>query len=89
MSVKSINHLNHIHIALKSLSRTLGQEWATLGTRTELGTRELLSGTWARPRKRDLPPFKVSVSLIWFVNNPLFNLTLMCFWCHMATNRAV
>jgi len=24
-----------------------------------------------------------------FVNNPLFNLTLMCFWCHMATNRAV
>jgi len=23
------------------------------------------------------------------LNNPLFNLTLMCFWCHMAANRAV
>jgi len=34
-------------------------------------------------------PFKVSVSSISFVNNPLFNLTLVCFWCRMATNRAV
>jgi len=28
----------------------LGQGWATPGTRAELGT-------WARPRKRDPPPF--------------------------------
>jgi len=28
------------------------------GTRAEIGTRALLSGTWARPRKRDAPPFK-------------------------------
>jgi len=34
-------------------------------------------------------PFKVSVSSFSFVNNPLFNFTLMCFWCHMAKNRAV
>jgi len=53
----------------------------------ELGTRALLSGTWARPRKRDPPPLKVSVSSISFVTNPLFDLTLICFWCHMATNR--
>jgi len=31
----------------------------------------------------------VSVSSFSFVNNPLFNLTLMCFWCHMPANRAV
>ena len=34
-------------------------------------------------------PFKVSVSSFSFVNNPLFNFTLMCFWCHMTKNRAV
>jgi len=36
----------------------LGQGWATPGTRAELGTRALLSGTWARPQKRDPPQFK-------------------------------
>ena len=30
-----------------------------------------------------------SVRFFTFVNNSLFNLTLMCFWRHMATNRAV
>ena len=59
---------------------------------------------WARPRKRDPPPlnekvYNLQVAVLsdetrcpflhLFVNNPLFNLTLMCFWCHMATNRAV
>jgi len=34
----------------------IDQGWATPGTRAELGTRALLSGTWARPRKRDPPP---------------------------------
>ena len=59
------------------------------GTRAELGTRALLSGTWARPRKRDPSLLKVSVSSISFVNNSLFNLTLICFWCHMATDITV
>jgi len=54
---------------------SLDQGWATPNTRAELGTRALLSGTWARPRKRDPPPFKVSVSSFSFVNNPLFNST--------------
>ena len=31
----------------------------------------------------------MSVSSFSFVNNPVFNLTLMRPWCHMATNRAV
>jgi len=61
----------------------LDQGWATLVTWA------LLSGMWARPRKRDPPPFNVSVSSILFVNNRLFNVTLMCFWCHMATNKVV
>ena len=34
---------------------SLGQGWATPGTRAELGTRTLLSSTWARPRKQDPP----------------------------------
>ena len=75
----SINGIFSCHCIRKGLL----QGWATLGTRA------LLSGTWARPRKRDPPPFNVSVSSISFVNNRLFNLTLMCFWCHMATHRAV
>ena len=34
------------------------QGWATLGTRAELGTRTLISGTRVRPQKRDPSSFK-------------------------------
>ena len=45
-----------------NLSNTLDQGWVTPGTRAELGTRALLSGTWARPRKRDTPPSNEKVN---------------------------
>ena len=39
--------------AVNLIEVRLGQGWATAGTRAELGTRALLSGTRARTRKRD------------------------------------
>ena len=36
----------------------IGQGWATPGTRTELGTHTLLSGTRARPQRQDPSSFK-------------------------------
>jgi len=44
------------------------------------GTRAVLSGTWARPQKRDPHSLKVSVSSFLFVNNPLFTSILKCFF---------
>jgi len=41
----------------------LGQGWATPGTLAELGTRALLSGTVARPRKRDPPSNEKVINL--------------------------
>ena len=84
---KAITHIESWIFStwIKEFRSGVGNPWHACRT----GTRALLASTWARPRKRDPPPFKLSISSFSFVKNPSFNLNLMCFSCHMATNRAV
>ena len=49
----------NVYWNLKQPNLSLGQGWATPGTRAELGTQALLSGTWSRPQKQDPPPLQI------------------------------
>ena len=61
-----------IFVRVRSLSwNSLGQGWATAGTRAELGTQAGKCGTRANPRKRD--PLVAVLSKLWLhAKNPCY-----------------